>query len=484
MTGSADDLPVVFKNLHAVRPALTPVAAAEAEAEEVASLSARAVTTADAEVTLGHIARAWWPLTLSWLMMVAEGPLVAAMAARLPDPAVNLAALGGIVRALTFAIESPLLVLLTVSATLSKDWDSYRRLRKYTLWYIGVFTVIHIILSVTPAYYWVTGGLIGAPEEIIEPARVGMIITIPYLALVAYRRLNHGALIRFRYAYSIVIGTLIRLLLVLTMMFLGLALRSVSGVVLGALTMTAGVLIEAVFIEWRTRSVRRNELRAAPPPTQILTHARFVRFYIPLASTTVAMFLIHPVVSAALSRMPDPVLSLAVWSPVVGLAGMLGAGGGPIVDVMVTVLDRRGALAKVQRFTLLVCGATAMLAFALVVTPLGGLWFGNISALSDSLFTVARLSFWFILPYPIFLVFQSYYQGILTYKRRTNRITEAVFLQSLTMVGFLFIGTLWGKTRGIYVATTAQSVGMLLQTVWMRWRSKQWLHMLEAETKG
>ena len=347
--------------------------------------------------------------------------------------------------------------------------------------YIGLFTVVHIILSITPAYYWVTSGLIGAPEEIIEPARTGMIITIPYLAMVAYRRFNQGALIRFGYAYSIVTGTLIRLLLVLAIMFVGLSLRSVSGVVLGSIAMTAGVLIEAVFIEWRTRPVRRNELRAAPPPTQILTHARFVRFYIPLASTTVAMFLIQPVVSAALSRMPDPVLSLAVWSPVVGLAGMLGAGGGPIVDVMVTVLDRRGALAKVRRFSVLVGGATAMLAVALVVTPLGRLWFGSISALSDSLFTVARLSFWFILPYPIFLVFQSYYQGILTYKRRTNRITEAVFLHSVTMVGILILGMIWGQARGIYVAAAAQTAGISVQTIWMRWRSRKWLRWLEDE---
>ena len=479
MTGQADDLPVVVKNPHAVRADLAPVAVTGAA--QVVPSSAPAITKPDAEVTLGHIARAWWPLTLSWLMMVAEGPLVAALAARLSDPAVNLAALGGIVRSLTFAIESPLLVLLTASATFSKDWDSYRRLRKYALWYIGLFTVVHIILSITPAYYWVTSGLIGAPEEIIEPARTGMIITIPYLAMVAYRRFNQGALIRFGYAYSIVTGTLIRLLLVLAIMFVGLSLRSVSGVVLGSIAMTAGVLIEAVFIEWRTRPVRRNELRAAPPPTQILTHARFVRFYIPLASTTVAMFLIQPVVSAALSRMPDPVLSLAVWSPVVGLAGMLGAGGGPIVDVMVTVLDRRGALAKVRRFTVLVGGATAMLAVALVVTPLGRLWFGSISALSDSLFTVARLSFWFILPYPIFLVFQSYYQGILTFKRRTNRITEAVFLHSVTMVGILILGMIWGQARGIYVAAAAQTAGISVQTIWMRWRSRKWLRWLEDE---
>ena len=59
--------------------------------------------------------------------MIAEGPMVAALLARLPDPALNLAAYGGIVRPLTFAIESPLLVLLTASATLCKNWETYQK---------------------------------------------------------------------------------------------------------------------------------------------------------------------------------------------------------------------------------------------------------------------------------------------------------------------------------------------------------------------
>ena len=476
-------MPVLLKRPQASRASATSVSLPKPA--DVTPAPATPVSARGSEVSQRQILRIWWPITLSWLMMIAEGPMVAALLARLPDPAVNLAAYGGIVRPLTFAIESPLLVLLTASATLCKNWETYQKVRKYALWYIAFCTVIHVAISITPLYYWVTGSLIDAPEQIVEPARIGMIITIPYLALVAYRRLNHGVLIRFRHTYSIMIGTLIRLVLVLAVMIFGPNFNVTSGVFLGALTMTDGVLIEALFIEWRFRPVCRNELKKAPPPktNEHIHHTKFLKFYLPLASTTVAMFLIHPVVSAALSRMPDPVLSLALWSPVVGLAGMLAAGGGPLVDVMVTVLDRPMALARIRRFTLLVAVGTSLLALSLVLTPLGTVWFGRISALSDSLLTVARTSFWFALPYPIFLVFQSYYQGILTYKQRTNRITEAVFLQTLMMVVFLFVGTLWGKTRGIYVATTAQTVGMIFQTFWMRWRSKKWLHILEEEAR-
>ncbi|MCY4009056.1 MAG: hypothetical protein OXF22_04820 [Anaerolineaceae bacterium] len=478
-------MPVLLKKTQVARAAATQVALPKPA--EVSPTPAKTVAAGASAVTLAQILRSWWPITLSWLMMIAEGPMVAALLARLPEPTLNLAAYGGIVRPLTFAIESPLLVLLTASATLCKNWETYQKVRKYAIWYIAICTAIHVVIAITPVYYWVTGRLIDAPQQIIEPARIGMIITIPYLALVAYRRLNHGVLIRFRHSYSIMIGTLIRLVLVLAVMIFGPSFKlGASGVFLGALTMTGGVLIEALFIEWRFRPVCRNELKKAPAPeaAERINHSQFMKFYLPLASTTVAMFLIHPVISAALSRMPNPVLSLAIWSPVVGLAGMLAAGGGPLVDVMVTVLDRPRSLARIRQFTLMVAAVTALLALSLVLSPLGKVWFGSVSALAGSLLTVAQTSFWFALPYPIFLVFQSYYQGILTYKHRTNRITEAVFLNTLTMVVFLILGTLWGKTEGIYVATTALSVGMILQTFWLWWRSQKWLHLLEEEVQG
>jgi hypothetical protein len=479
MTDQSDDRPAADDSRNRQVDAIVMPGADQQVAQAVQTDNTPAIA-----IRFGSIARAWWPLTVSWLMMVAEGPLVVVMAARLPDPEINLAALGGIVRAMTFAIESPLLVLLTASATLSRDWDAFRRLRVYAFWGIGLMTVVHLILSITPAYYWVIREVIGAPEEIIEPARTGMIITIPYLALVAYRRVNHGVLIRFGYARWIAIGTFIRLLLVIGIMIAGLFLGSVSGVIIGALTMTGGVLIEAIFIEWRTRPIRRHELRAAPASRQVLTASKFIKFYIPLSTTTIALFLIHPVISAALSRMPDPIISLAVWPSVIGVAGMLAAGGAPLVDVLVTVLDYPGALAQVRRFALLVGACTAVLALALAATPLGTLWFGTISGLNDPLYTAARQMFWFILPYPIVLVLQSLYQGVLTYQHRTNRITEAVFLYTATVVAILVIGIMSGEVSGIYISAIALTAGVIIQALWMRWRSLTWVNQLDAQRRG
>lgn len=434
-------------------------------------MTAHLVTSEDAAPTLGKLARVWGPLAVSWLMIIVEGPLIVALTARLPNAEINLAALGGIVRALTFAIESPILMLLTASAALSKTWDSYRRLRVYTFWGIGILTVVHLALTLTPLYYVVTAQWIGAPAEIIEPGRIGMIITIPYLAFVAHRRFNHGVLIRFGHSRTIAEGTFVRLLSVLAIMTAGLIVQSVSGVVVAALTMTVGVTIEAFYIDWRVRPVVRQELKPAASADQPLTARSFVRFYIPLAMTSVAMFVMQPVVSATLSRMPDPIISLAVWPPVIGVAMLLASGGTPMVDVVVTFLDKPGALPVLRRFTAYVTVATSLLGVLLAATPLGTFWFGNLSALIEPILSVARQAFWFALLFPVARTIQGFHQGILTYARRTERITEAVVINVLVTLVILWAGAAWGGVRGIFVGMGATTVATLFQTGWMWWRS-------------
>jgi hypothetical protein len=116
-----------------------------------------------------RIIHTWWPLAASWVMMSLEGPALSAVVARLADPEINLAAYGGVVFPLALIIESPIIMLLAASVALSKDWDSYARLHRYMIAAGAVLTAVHVVVRL-PVYYFVVRGLIGAPEEILEPA--------------------------------------------------------------------------------------------------------------------------------------------------------------------------------------------------------------------------------------------------------------------------------------------------------------------------
>jgi hypothetical protein len=405
---------------------------------------------------------------------------VIAIVARLPDPEVNLAALGGIVRAVTFAIESPLLALLTASAALSQDWDSYRRLGRFAAWGVGLLTLVHAAIAFTPLYDLVVTGLISAPPEIVEPGRYGLMLTVPFLAAVAYRRFNQGMLIRFGRSGSVAVGTVLRLALNTLVMMMGYALKSIPGALVAAAAMTAGVWIEAGYAALRARPVVRSELRETRLDGPPLTFKRFLAFYAPLATTNIAMFVLQPITSAALSRMPSALVSLAVFPAAFSVAFLLASGGTALVEVVVTLLDRLDAVPRLRHFTLLLAGGTFLLTLAMAATPLGEFWFGTVSGLSPTLFTPARRAMWLVLPYPVAIVVQGAYQGILTYARRTRAITEAVMLSSVVTLAVLAIGVVWGQVPGTYVGVAAFSLGALAQAFWLRRRGQPILETIDA----
>jgi hypothetical protein len=151
----------------------------------------------NSSLSLSRIFKVWIPLAASWLLMGMELPILSAVVARLVEPEINLAAYGGIVFPIALIIEAPIIMLLAASTALSKDWASYKKLYTYMMWAGGVLTALHLLLALSPLYYTVAEGILDAPSEIIEPARIGLIIMTPWTWTIAYRRLHQGIMIPF-----------------------------------------------------------------------------------------------------------------------------------------------------------------------------------------------------------------------------------------------------------------------------------------------
>jgi Na+-driven multidrug efflux pump len=80
-------------------------------------------TTSPQDLTLKRIFVFWVPLAATWLMMSVEGPFLAAIIARLTDPKYNLAAYG-VAFSFALIIEAPIIMIMSASTALVKDWDS------------------------------------------------------------------------------------------------------------------------------------------------------------------------------------------------------------------------------------------------------------------------------------------------------------------------------------------------------------------------
>ena len=428
-------------------------------------------------VSLPYIVKIWLPLAASWLLMGMELPILSAVVARLAEPEINLAAYGGIVFPLALIVEAPVIMLLAASTALSKDWASYRKLYNYMLLAGGILTATHLLIALTPLYYFVVEGLLDAPHEIVEPARIGLIIMTPWTWTIAYRRLHQGIMIRFGHTNIIGVGTGVRLGMDILVAGIGYSL-GLPGIVVATSAVASGVTSEAIYTGLRVRPVLNADLKPVPVLQPALTYRAFFAFYIPLVMTSLLTLLIQPLGSAALSRMPLALESLAAWPVVSGLIFMLRSMGVAFNEVVVALLDEPLSTKPLRRFTMLLSIGTTGTLLLIAATPLSRLWLENFSGLSPNLAALARNGLWFGLLLPALNSTQSWYQGALLNSGKTRGISEAVaiFLFSTGMV--LIGGVVWGKSTGLYVGLGAFSFGMLIQTIWLWVRSRPVLRAL------
>src|SRR5512136_1614394 len=107
--------------------------------------------TSPTGLTSGRITRFWLPLEATWLMMAAEGPFVAALIARLAAPKENLAAFA-VATALSWMVESPIIMMLSASNALVRDGIAYRKLRRFSSVLNGAVTTVMIVLIAPPVF--------------------------------------------------------------------------------------------------------------------------------------------------------------------------------------------------------------------------------------------------------------------------------------------------------------------------------------------
>ena len=423
-------------------------------------------------LTRGRILRTWWPLAVSWLLMGLEGPLLSLVVARLANPEIHLAAYGGVVFPLAMFIEAPIVMLLAASTALSKDWPSYCRIRQFMHITSAILTGLHALIVLTPLYRIVVGGVLGMPEEVLGPARLGLTIVLPWTWSIAYRRFNQGVLIRFGHSLSVGVGTGVRLLSNGTVLLVGYFLGSLPGIAVATSAIAAGVVSEAIYVAIRVRPVLRRQVRPLEEENP-LTLADFFRFYIPLSLTSVILLGIRPLISASLTRMPLTLESLALWSVVGGLIFLLRSLSVASNEVVIALLGAPNAARPLRRFAFGLATITSTLLLLTTMTGLSRIWFGTVTGLSENLIRLARTSLWFALPLPALSALQSWYQGVVLHSKKTRSVTEAVVMYLGVTAIVLGVGSVWDGLPGLYVGLLSMSLAEVVRTVWLAWRSRE-----------
>ena len=417
------------------------------------------------------IIKIWFPLAASWLLMGVEMPVISAVMARLANPEISLATHGGIVFPLALIIEAPVIMLLSASTALSKDWDSYQKIFRFMMIMGATLTVLHFLVAFTPLYDFVVVELLGVPDEIIESGRIGLRFMLPWTWSIAYRRFQQGVMIRFGHSQAVGVGTIVRLCTDVVVLGTGLLIGSIPGYIIGATSQGLSTLAEAIYSGIRVRPILKYQLKPAKK-SENLTWKIFFAFYIPLALTSFLSLVWQPIGSAALSRMPRALDSLAVWAVVSGLIFMLRSLGLAFNEVVVAILDQPGSSKELSKFSTNLSILLVGLHFLLAATPLALLWFSYVSGLPPSLVELARIGFWFGLPMHILSVLQSWYQGAILYSRNPRGIPESMAIFLVTVLIVLGVGVVIGEYTGLYVGLIGFSIANFTQTIWLWVRSR------------
>lgn len=419
-----------------------------------------------------QIFQLWLPLAASWLLMGAEGPLFTWCVGGMEAQKANLAAFGSIAFPISMVIEGPIIMLLAASTALCRDWPSYRKVRRFMIWASVALTALHALIAFTPLYDFVVGDILGIPEEFHAAGRTGLMILTPWTAAIAYRRFLQGVLIRFGQSRMVMIGTMVRLMVLLSALVIGREFSDWSGIAVGSTAVALGVTAEALFARWAVGPVLRNRMPQLDPAADVITRLSFLQFYLPLAMTPLLTLFIGPAGAAAMSRMPERDLSLAGWQVVHAVVFLTRSAGFAFNEVVVSKLDGPSSRKALKKFAFMVAFGTSGLLALVALTPLSDFILGDLYKLKPDLRQVCATALLFAIAMPFYQVFQSFYQGQLVHAKRTRGITEAVVIYVCMALLGLFVGVQWGAFTGIYTTITVFSIGGITQTLWLAHRAR------------
>jgi len=203
------------------------------------------LTTTENKLTSKKIFKFWLPLAATWLMMSLEGPFIAAIIARLPEPKYNLAAFG-VAFSFALIIEAPVIMIMSASTALVKDKLSFKRLRNFTYIINLLITLLMLVFLIPSIFEFITIDLISLPKKVSDLTYIATTILLPWPGTIGYRRFYQGIMIGHNYTKRVAYGTMIRLV-IMSMTALVLYLYfDFDGVIVGASALTVGVTTEAI----------------------------------------------------------------------------------------------------------------------------------------------------------------------------------------------------------------------------------------------
>jgi hypothetical protein len=419
------------------------------------------------QATLKTIYHLWWPLALTWLMMAIEGPFLAAIIARMGESATNLAAYG-IAYAFGLITEAPVIMLLSASTLMAKGRCDYLRLRTFSVGLCGAVTLLLLLLLVPAVFTPLTKTLLGLSVDVASHVYQALWLLLPWPAAIGIRRFYQGVLIAHHQPGRVAFGTAVRLLTMSSTAYALWAFGSLPGASLGACSLSAGVVAEALATRWLARRAIAKSLGGTGEEVVMESYRALSRFYLPLAMTPLIGLSIHPMVTFFLGHSYKPLESLAIMPVIYALTFLFRALGLSFPEVaIVTLKEGKQNRDVIRKFALYLAlalgGGLSLIAF----TPLNIFWFATLSGLPAELVQLAIPPLQILAFFPALTVAIGYQRAILIDAGVTLPVTLATALEAFGIFSILTLLVLYSALPGVTSAALAYLFGRLLALLYL-----------------
>ncbi len=401
-----------------------------------------------------------------------EGPVCEGVINRLHHPEINAAA-WPVLMAIAIWIESPVIDLLSTSTTLAKSQQNYEVISRF-VWYLLMWvTVAHAAVVLTPLYGVVAEGLLGVKPEVANAARAGLIILIPWSAMIGWRRYLQGILIRNGRTRSVGVGTTARVLTLVIMSVILFTTTKLPSVVIASIAIILSVGMEASVIHLLSRDVIRTAFRdKTASQSEPLTMKKLISFHAPLSATTMVNLLVMPLVNAGLARTDRPVLALAGCGVAGAIVFLHRAITFCIPEVVITLYKGSQTRLKLRNFSLGVGALSSGLILFLGLTGLDRFLFAGLIQAKPPIAEVAHWCYLFSAAVPFVDSAQAYVRGVLTAHHLTVSRLIAVLAAVIFLIASVCIGVAlrWSGPvmAGVSVTSALVAELIVLAIAWAR----------------
>lgn len=410
----------------------------------------------------------WLPLALTWLLMSIEGPFLASIIARMSEPKFNLAAYG-VAFSFGLIVEAPVIMLMSASTALVKDYHSFVKLKNFTYFLNGIITLFMLVLLIPQVFEFIALDLIALPARVEEITYWAFVSLLPWPSAIGYRRFYQGILIRNNLTRFVTFGTAIRLTTMLTTAFILFFFSNLDGAVIASIALSIGVMLEAIAsklfaIKILTKIRDAQNLNS----NEELTYRGIFQFYYPLALTSILSLGIHPVVTFFIGQSRMSVESLAVLPVINALVFIFRAVGLSFHEAFIALLGENGEGYKpLRNFGLIAGSLSSILLIGITTTPLANIWFHSVSGLSIELTQLSIIPAIVMSIFPALTFLISVQRAVLVYTRTTSPLTTATIIEVGVILIVLFTGISYFDLVGVLAATIAYVSGRIIANIYL-----------------